>query len=355
MRSIRLLLALAAVFLSVSSAAAQAVRGVVVEGDDSQPVEGMVVSLHPSGGGAALSGGLTNAEGRFVVRAPGPGRYMVRAERVGYRRVEVDVEVVDSEPAEVRLATGVEAFVLPPMQVTSDSRCVVRPGAGLQAYDLWEQAAVALRATALAQDRELVEYTVRTYTSEVAGMRTRRRRDDPRRVTGNPFQTLSPGALAKRGYMAQDASSVSYFGPDAAVLLSDEFMDTHCLSVQRTGGERGHIGVAFEPVEGRNVVDIRGTLWLDARTGELRHVDYVYTELPGSPHGSSSGGRIEFQRQRSGAWVVRRWSIRTSQVQQERARASGELQIAVDIREAGGEVTDVRVTDVNVTGEFAEP
>ena len=45
-----------------------------------------------------------------------------------------------------------------------------------------------------------------------------------------------------------------YWAPDAAVLLSDEFLDTHCFHVTRNERRApGLIGLAFQPVRGRNL------------------------------------------------------------------------------------------------------
>lgn len=343
-RALRRLLApllVLGVLLGAGPLAAQAVRGVVVDGE--RPVEGMIVALYPESGGAAVGGALTDAQGRFSVRAPGPGRYTVRAERVGYRAASAGVELAAGQTAEVRLETEVRAFVLEPVAVSA-SPCEVRPGPDDQANRIWEHAAVALRATALAQEQELVEYTVRTYRSDMLGIRSRRRTDPPRRVTGQPFETLSPQALAERGYLRQDGDSLSFYGPDARVLLSDEFLDTHCLYVQLVEAPAGQVGIGFEPVLDRGLVDIRGTLWLDARTGELRSVEYRYTGLADASRNSPSGGRISFRRLRSGAWIVDRWHIRTARVLQSRwSHETRRNEIIADIREAGGEVTDITV------------
>lgn len=335
-------LTLLVALLASTPLSAQTVRGVLVD-DAGRPVDGTVVGLYPAGGGRALAGGLTDRGGRFTLSAPAPGRYLVRAERIGYRPVSAEVELAAGETAEVRLATAVRVFVLDPVEVTADSRCVVRPGAGMQAYEIWQQAAVALRATELVEEQKLVEYTVRTYTREMLhAMRSRTRRDPPRRVRGQPFETLSPQELAAHGYVREEGDTVTFYGPDATVLLSDEFQDTHCLYVQQRG-RRGRVGVAFEPVEGRTTVDIRGTLWLDARTGELRDVEYEYTGMADNSRRSPSGGRVEFQRLPSGAWIVSRWQIRTTRVLTGRRRAPAFAEIIADVREAGGQVSEITV------------
>jgi hypothetical protein len=336
------LFALCLAFLAAAPLTAQTVHGVLVD-EAGRPVDGTVVGLYPAGGGRARAGGLTDQEGRFSLAAPAPGRYVVRAERVGYQPAVAEVQLAAGETAEVRLATAVRAFVLAPVQVTADARCVVRPGAGLRAYELWQQAAVALRATELVEDQELVEYTITTYRRNSAISGFRRRRDPPQRVRGQPFETLSPAGLAAHGYQRERGDTTTLYGPDAAALLSDEFQDTHCLYVQAEGGRRGEVGVAFEPVADRGTVDIRGTLWLDARTGELRNVEYEYTGLSSGSRHSPSGGRVEFQRLPSGAWIVSRWHIRTTRILRSQRPDRQRHEISADIREAGGEVSDIIV------------
>lgn len=344
-------LALFIALLAAVPAAAQSVRGVLVD-EAGRPVDGTVVALYPADGDRAAHGGLTDREGRFTLSAPAPGHYRVRAERIGYQPAYVEVDLAAGETEEVRLATAVRAFVLDPVQVTADTHCVVRPGAGMRAYELWQQAAVALRATELVEDQELVEYTIRTYRRDL--MRSRRaRHDPPRRVRGQPFETLSPAELAERGYLRDTGDTITIYGPDATVLLSDEFQDTHCLyvhsqvNVRTQSGGWGEVGLAFEPAVDRGIVDIRGTLWLDARTGELRSVEYEYTGLADGSQRAPSRGVVEFQRLPSGAWIVSRWNIRTARIlygtgpgSRNRTRP---IEILGDVREAGGEVSDIQV------------
>jgi hypothetical protein len=347
------LLALCVALFAARPLGAQTVRGLLVD-DVARPVPGaLVVLVHP--GGAANEGAMTDAQGRFTLVAAVPGRYTVRAERTGYRTAEVVVDLAAGETAEVRLATVVQVFVLPTVDVVGESRCTVRPGPGAAAYTLWDAARKALRTTAFLQDAERVRYTVRTYQSEIV-LRTgftRRRNDDPRRVTGRPFATLTPAQLAEGGYVRGERDSVAFYGPDAHVLLSDEFLDTHCLYVD--AGDRATVGLAFEPVQRRGIVDIRGVLRIDRRTGELRDVEYEYTDLPGAQRQSSAGGAVEFRGLASGAWVVTRWRIRTTNVARvtEFRQQENNSHVVTDIREAGGEVTDVELVPPPDTGASA--
>ena len=71
----------------------------------------------------------------------------------------------------------------------------------------------------------------------------------------------------------------------------------------------GLIGVAFEPVKQRRDTDIEGVLWVDRESAQLRYLEFRYTPI--SWRGRElSGGKVEFHQLPSGAWIVRRWSIR---------------------------------------------
>jgi hypothetical protein len=343
----RLIFSLTAALLAAVPAAAQTVRGVVVD-DAARPVTGMLVRLvTPTG--TAHGGALTDAQGRFTLTAPAPGRYTVRAERVGYATAVAPVDLAAGQVAEVRLATAVKAFVLPAVEVVAAGRCKVRPEDGDAAYAAWDEARKALEVAAVLQEQRRVEYTVRTFGSSlVLGTgRMRRQQGEPQRVTGSPFHTLSPAELASGGYVREEGDSLSFYGPDAAVLLSDEFLDTHCLYIDFDQSQGRMVALAFEPVRRRRVVDIRGTLLLDQATGELREVDYQYTMQGMEQERSEAGGTVEFRTLPSGAWVVSEWRIRTTRadIRTDFSRRGDPTAAVGEIRAAGGQVTDVVLLD----------
>jgi hypothetical protein len=123
----------------------------------------------------------------------------------------------------------------------------------------------------------------------------------------------------------------------------------------RAGSDRrgDMIGLTFEPARGRGKPDIAGTLWLDRKTAELRDLEYVYRNLPALPIDMGSeefGGRIEFHRMPTGAWIVERWVIRMPMIVDKGRFASQgtgipgaappaqRIQLGA-IKEEGGEVT----------------
>src|SRR6185295_10394123 len=100
-----------------------------------------------------------------------------------------------------------------------------------------------------------------------------------------------------------------YHGPDAELLLSDEFLGDHCFLVAASPVSSSLIGLAFEPAPQRDLPEIAGTLWIDDKTSELRSLEFGYVNAQ-IPQGLQNiGGKIEFSRLPNGAWIVSDWHI----------------------------------------------
>jgi hypothetical protein len=298
-------------------ARAQVVRGVVVDEASGRPIPGAVVVLLDSAG-ARLAAVLAGDDGRYAVRTTLPGRYGIRAERIGFRAsAPRQVTLRTGETIDLRLASSPIPVVLGAVRVTGRTACVARASDGRDVSTVWEEARKALNATDLTQRQELfsarVARFVRTLdakTQRVTGHTT----TEASGVTRNPFVSFPAAQLSAEGFVRQVGSETIYYAPDAGVLLSDEFLNDHCFRLRSGEGPRsGLIGLAFEPVRGRDKPEIEGTLWIDRRSAELRDLEFSYRSLPNLPRSVSSedfGGRIEFQRMPTGAWIVQRWVIR---------------------------------------------
>jgi hypothetical protein len=131
-------------------------------------------------------------------------------------------------------------------------------------------------------------------------------------------------------------------------LLSDGFAQLHCFSLVSGEGDRsGYVGLAFQPDVTRELPDIAGVLWLDARTAELRYLDFSYTRLPYEIELENVGGREEFERLPSGPWIVRRWWIRMP-ILASRNRAFSDFareSYLAALKEDGGYVSEIRTLD----------
>ncbi len=329
--------------------AAQTVRGVVVaESGGAGVPSAMVLLLDTSG--QTRAGALTAADGRFSLAAPAAGTYVLRAERVGHASAVSPVLTLRAgETVEQRLVAPAQVVELAAISVrASGRRCQVRPGTGEGAATLWTEARKALNAAAWARDGRQSTYEVVRFDRELDPGSLRVLRDDRRvstTVTTHPFASIPADSLSRRGYVQTGPAGTFYYAPDALVLLSDTFLDDHCFHVAEGGGE-GLVGLAFEPVRGRDVPDVRGVFWLDRGSAELRWLEYDYVRLPdGLPEGKL-GGRVEFERLPGGAWLVSRWAIRMPRLARATARvrevigtgAAPVRERLVGIQETGGEV-----------------
>jgi Carboxypeptidase regulatory-like domain len=339
--------------------AAQVVRGDVRDEGTGQPLYGAIVVLLDSAGKQTV-GTMTDEAGSFAVKAPSAGRYALRAERIGYRStVSSTFDLALGETVERRLQAPMVPVSLTAVTVKGSNKCVVRPAEGLQSFALWQEARKALYATHLASEDRRLHVTVKRYVRLIDPntMQTRREASyQDSYFAEHPFATpRSAEDLARHGWVQRDAEFTNFYGPDADILLSDAFADTHCFRVKKgKHEEKGLIGLAFEPAKKHRVADVKGVLWIDPRTAELRFLEFRHTGLFGpdiAPH--KYGGRVEFGRLSNGAWIVRRWWIRWPQLASEIGAGPmpGDLRDITGLtrqvdsfREEGGQVLSVIAT-----------
>jgi hypothetical protein len=341
-----------------TAAAAQVVRGVVVDAASGRTLPGTVVVLMDSSG-KRVAGVLSGDDGAYAIRVAAPGRYAVRAERIGFRAdAATPLTVAVGQTVELRLATRPIPVVLGAVKVTGRTACVARASDGRDLSAVWDEVRKALYATDLTQRQELFTATL-TRFQRTLDPRSRRviayESQDATAMTRSPFVSVPAAQLSAEGFVRQVAGESVYYAPDAGVLLSDEFLGDHCFRLRNGAGRRSEqIGIQFEPVRGREKPDIEGTLWVDRKTAELSDLEFTYRNLPALPSDANSedfGGRAEFHRMPSGAWIVERWLIRLPVLVDKgrlarrdptvpgNAGSVERIQLAA-IREEGGEVTE---------------
>jgi hypothetical protein len=327
---------------------AQTVLVRVTEAESAAPITGAFVVLMAEGD-RIVDRGLTDRAGRHLFSPSGTGPWRIRAEMIGREtRTGNAFTLRPGESSQVLLALPVHAVPLEGIRVEADERCRLRPDEASEVARVWEEARKALTVQSWAEREGLHRLVLSNWERDLDRTARRVEREERRRseaVGRAAFATLPAAELAERGFVRPvQGGGHDYFAPDANVLLSDPFLDTHCLRLTRSPERPGSIGLAFEPAGGHDVPDVAGTLWLDEATARLSFLEYRYTWAPYPEARGVAGGRVEFDVAPDGAWIVDRWWIRAPILGRDPAMArAGDSGIrVVGIRETGGEVTEVR-------------
>ncbi len=356
----RWLIALAAAAaLAPGAGSAQTVLVRVMTEEAAMPVFGALTYLVDPAG-ATVTNGLTDERGRALFVGLDAGTYRVRVEMIGMATAETglfDVGEGLSVSQDVRLSSS--AIQLEGIEVEADGgRCRLRPGQeGLAIADVWDEARKALSAAAFTDQEGVYRYETMTYLRELDRNFTILDEEESRRegYMLSPFESLPAEDLVYGGFVQDDGPDQIYYAPDAAVLLSDAFLDTHCFRLARgSGSTEGLLGLGFEPTgDTKNVPDIAGTMWLDGETAELQWLEFTYQFIDPELRSDEVGGRVDFRRMPAGTWIVPEWWIRMPSLSERtdlegrrRRYISGYRQtggLVLEVREAGGRSLGQRV------------
>lgn len=320
-RSCRLAAALtAALPLAVR---AQTVRGVVLDAGE-RPIPGVVVLLLDSTS-SVTARALSDQRGEFRLAAPRAGTYRVRTLRIGFRPV-VSPPMTLAAGAEVarRLVLTGLPISLDTIRVVDRNVCRAFTDSGAATYAVWEQIRTALTAAQLTAAARTIFATTIARDQTVGarpGVNEGKVLDQSAVVqTGyvtQPWRAVGADTLRRLGYMYTERNaSIVYYAPDLDVLLSSIFVEDHCFKLvyERRRGDR--IGIAFEPSpDRRNIAEIRGTIWVDRASSELRRLEFRYTHVAPEQE-QLAGGDIDFARMRDGTWAISSWNIRMPLLEQ---------------------------------------
>lgn len=320
-------LALLLAALAPRFAVAQVVRGTVREAGSGVPLAGVVVSIYRSPPGTAsppLAATLTDAEGHYALSAGVAGPFVATAKRIGVRQFEsatFGLALGETRQLDVTLDAVRYDYTLPAVTVSGATPCRASPEDRTRIASLWEEARAAITASELSLRDRLFRATITRYQRELEPRRLVTRsetRNTRSGVTEHAFVSVAAESLAAHGYARVLPGDVlEYFAPDERVLLSEAFVRDHCFGLARDG-RASEVGITFEPVRQRRASDIEGTIWLDARTYELRRVAFAYTNFPAPVRDPRIGGEVHFARLASGAWHVSRWFMRIPRIEVQR-------------------------------------
>lgn len=346
----RHLLLLAALLTIPGAASAQAVRGVIIGRGDSVGVSGAVVLLLDASGGVAARA-LTNERGEFRLGAPQAGIYRIRAMRIGYRPVlTAAVQLADEQELVHPAIVAGTSVTLDTVRVVGRNVCRVYGDSAVATYALWEQARTALTAADLTARAPTMGATIVTYerSTDPGSGRVRHQSAGIRSgFTSRPWTTRNTDSLRTHGYIETSPHGwVTYYAPDLDVLLSGSFLEDHCFRIARSSSAQ-QVGLEFEPVEARKEMpEIRGIVWLDRKSAELRKMEFRYTNVLREQERHGAGGEMDFVRMKNGTWAISRWHIRMPVLIERPASEPSPVpgmparpeRRATEIRIAGGEI-----------------
>ena len=283
-----------------------AVRGRITQVGDGLPVQGALVVVETVQGEVAARR-LTDAFGRFLVTGLPEDRYHVTADMIGYRAERSDL---------FDLALPIRAIPIRGFEVEGEKRCGLEPREGEALALVWEEVREALERNSLTNAAAAYVYEIEN--TQVVLDRRGNPVTEPEitpevLVATSPFISMGEEILRDEGYAVADTleDRVWYFGPDADVLLSRSFLETHCFELEEGEDDReGMIGLAFEPHDRGSLPEVEGVLWVDGRTLGLEVMEFRFKNITRGGDHERLGGTVVFMPLPDGTWIIREWALR---------------------------------------------
>ena len=339
-----------ALALGATPLAAQVVTGRAVREDGRTPVAGVVITLVQNSD--RIRPILSDVDGRFAYRNAPTGNWIVRADAAGYGMSFSEAfRMGPRDSVEVTVRLTPFAQQLASVKATGAStKCINDPGSAERTAVVWSAIRSTLEASqATERERQTpLEITVVDHTLDVAKSRLSTTPfKKARSWSGVGFRAYSPEMLDEFGYVkvyadslaaaksdrgvaaerpqAQSAGGLNtmimvereqeereYYLPDADVMMSPTFINTHCFSVvEREASARAPraVGLAFRPAATRTVGEVEGTLWLDPVSAALTQLDVDFL-IPGRARAlPNARATLDFSQLPTGRWIVSHWSL----------------------------------------------
>ncbi len=317
-------------------------------------VPGVLVATHNTRGELDAQT-LTGADGVFAMRLARDVSVDVYALVTGYEPSESVPLAAGSTDVQITLITSTLRVRVTGERSRQKAICGAPRDTTSDVTRLWQEARKALASTGLMYGKDEVSARVSFFdrhTSPQGKTILSEQLRDGTVSARRPFQSLPADSVARVGYVIETADDVSYYAPDADVLLSSQFAESHCFAIAPPNSANvAWIGLAFKPkIERLGVYEIAGTMWFDQTTLALQQIVFRYTNAPVTFASAGVGGELAFAHLSNGAWLISRWEIRMPQGQiqsniaLQHSQVRTQRQVTVEsLRVAGGEVVLVRI------------
>jgi hypothetical protein len=304
------------------TASAQRVVGTVVRADSVTPAVRALVEWRAGRG--AMQRTITDDRGRFTIVLDGAGSVDVRVLRPGFRpHVLPQRTLLAGQVDSVQVVLREEAVALATVRVEEHRVC--GPRGEPIAWQLWEQARIALQSVVLAERDTSLRVEAVEFEADLTAEDAVRIRDATLVRVG--LERAKPrihyDSLFRFGYIRRVADTSSYYSPTLAVIADDRFAERYCFTRVVDEVERPEwIGVAFAPARrpGPGIADVVGTFWLDRAELLLREVTYTYINAPVHHRIEGIGGELHFTALASGHWILHDWDVRMPTLSMSSAR-----------------------------------
>ena len=236
---------------ATEASGAQVIRGVITDSASLTPLPAVLVTL-ADGSRRDLQRALADAGGEFVFHVPAAGRYSLRAERIGMTTRTVEgIEVAAGDTVSLRIELARRPVAIEALRATGEGRCELTEDLGLATFAVWDEARKALAVADFASSAGAYVYDLERHVRELEPGTLRIRtatRTQWSVASERPMESIPVGELLAGGWVVRQDGGDRYFAPDAHVLLSDEFLDNHCMRLRARDESRPHlVGLEFQP------------------------------------------------------------------------------------------------------------
>jgi hypothetical protein len=230
---------------------------------------------------------FTSDGGVFAFASLDPGRYRIRAAHIGFTPAEVSVDIVAGvAPPRVHIALARLSVQLATVKVTATAVCRTpgRPNPDVEP----DFAAIVGQLRMNAEQYKLLSDSF-PFSYKVQQVYYSLHSDSSRTTSGIESETYRSDA---RGWEYKMGDLIAH-APDGNTLMhlptlrdfaSYEFLNNHCFSyggIEQTR-DGALIRIAFQADIQIRTPDVSGTVFLDAKTYQIRRADLRLTKMPAS-------------------------------------------------------------------------